>query len=309
MKSYTCRVRVNLDSEYFNILEYRFPRITKYEIYQMSDNIFKLGVNPEIFIASNPKEALQRCLRKEGFREGSYRIDILSVNERKNYYTERLENYLLQEYVDKSFFLDVWGLDDSSIEFFDNVKFKQNVNGEEKYSRWKIEEFLKERRLIPSRLAAIKLGVKNLYMQNVLDFLAKDFLHDCCLSFSKKIVRMDSLRRIPQVVFKYESFEKREDFLNKFLWLLKDNNIECNPDYCFIELNLTKRKVFVDQLDMVINRPVSIQYCIPVQNRKPSYMQPDIISSYSNWICSGDSNLKLMNMINQTAIKTTKKMG
>lgn len=309
MKSYTCRVYVNLSSEYFNVLEYSFPRITKYEVYQMSDNFIELKVNPEIFIARNPKEALHRCMQKKGYREGTYRIDVLSVKERKNYYTVRLENYLLQEYVDKSFFLDVWGLDNLAIDFFDKEEFKSNVNGEEKYSRWKIEEFLKERRLIPSRLAAIKLGVKNLYMQNVLDFLAKDFFHDCCVSFSKKLVRMDSLRRIPQVVFKYESFGKREDFLNRFFEFLKINGVACKPDFCFIEQNLTKRRVFVDQLDMVINRPVSIQYCIPVQNRKPPYMQPDIISSYSNWICSGSLSLKLMDMINQTAIEKTKNMG
>ena len=302
MKSYTCKVQSGLYKEYFFVLEYASPRITKYEIFRISNNFLVSCPNPAALQARDPREALEKWVEKFSPDLNVVRIEILSAKKRKDYYEERYENYLMQEYVDKSFFKNVWELDDSMIDYFFEFKNKNGL-----YSRWKIEDFLKARRLIPHRFAAIKLGIKSLYLDNVLKFLAERYLLDCCLSNSKTLIRMDSLRRIPNVLFQYENFESRDQFLKRFLGLLKEKGVKCSPDYCFIEQNVTRRQIFVEQLDMVINKPVSAKYCIPVQNGKPSYMQPDVISSYSNWISSG--NFKLNKMINQTAIDMTKKMG
>lgn len=300
MQSYTCKIfQDNFHYAYFIVFECHEDAVNKYEFFpSLNFDCPSLLRKSGFLEAINIREAISN------FFGPGYSYQIVSSEERKNMYEYRFEKYLLSNYVDEEFLRNVWLLDDSAIHFLENYK---NVDNN-LYDRWKIEKFLKQKRLVPFRLAAIELSVCSFCLDDVLDLLENDYEFFCRFPRAKRFIDIDKLRYMPNYVFPNDIYRTRNEYLQKFHSLL-NSFIGFTPEYCFIEKSIYHNELFVDSLDIVINRAVSSKYCIPIENNKPPYLNPDVISSYSNWICSEKTRTRLWDMINRSPIDFTNNMG
>lgn len=300
MLSYNCRISENASCcAYFIVFEYSDARINKYEFFP------SLNFNcPNLLRKSGFLEAADINEAMLAFFGPQYHFQIVSREERKNMYEDRFDKYLLRNSIDEDFLKNVWMLDDVAIDYLSS--FKNRENG--MYDRWKLELFFKQKRLIPFRMAAIELSVRTFCLDDILDFLENDYAFFCRFPKAPKLIDRDKLRYLPSYIFPDKIYRTRNEYLENFHTMLNPL-MGFTPEYCFIEKSIYHNNLFVDSLDIVVNRAVAFKYCIPIENKKPSYLNPDIISSYTNWICSEKTRSKLWDMINRTPIDYTNNMG
>lgn len=257
-----------------------------YEIHLIKGRENILDDIPSICLpGSDIEDMLRHIFCNVGFK-------ILKEAEKDDFVCKRV-SYVFNRNVPAKILFDIWGLNQDNLNVLEKIDSAIKTS-DDMYDRWKIEEILYKYDLYTQKQAAIILGVKDRYFDDVIELIKNTYGEKLLYSTmlpqkGDAFISTDFISKIKMLMFPEKLYETREEFLNDFEVFLKEQDRSIYIRKCFISEHLKEKNVkHPFYIDILLNMPVSSEYSIPIRNEKPGYLAPDYISWYSYLIAENE---------------------